>query len=279
MTWQGGITEWTEGHTAYLSVPFTWELQHAYQRAAWLKAEGYEVHAGGPAVRLMPGYLRDLALTPDTCSASFPPLFYHNPLATFTSRGCVRSCSFCAVPKIEGELQELPEWDIRPIVCDNNLLACSRRHFDRVIDSLKPLKGVDFNQGLDARLLTNYHASRLAELDCIVRLAWDNTKTGNAFMQAYERLRKARIPKHRIQVYVLIGFNDTPDDALFRLRTVHHMGILPNPMRYNPLDAMVRDSYVAPGWTDRELTRFMRYWANLAHTAGVPFEEFEKGER
>lgn len=264
MPWSNGIAEWTDGQTAYISVPFTWDLQKAYMRRSWLEAEGYTVRMGGPAMRLTTGQSGDIDALP-----------HHNPDATFTSRGCIRRCSFCAVPKIEGDLRELPTWEPRPIVCDNNLLACSVAHFDKVIDSLKHLKGIDFNQGLDARLLTKRHADRLAELDCTVRLALDRTSLLNEFMAAFERLRRAHFPKRRIQCYVMIGYNDTPDDAWLRLRTVWNLGILPNPMRYNPLDAMVRDSYVGPNWTDRELTRFMRYWANLAHTAGVPFEEFD----
>jgi hypothetical protein len=158
MSWRGGFAEWTEDHTAYLSVPFTWSLPAVYQRAAWLRAEGYRVRAGGPAVSLMPGYLADVA----EIGGEVDALPHHNPEATFTSRGCPRRCPFCAVPRIEGELRELDDWPARPIVCDNNLLACSRAHFDRVVDRLKPLAGVDFNQGLDARLLTAYHAERPA---------------------------------------------------------------------------------------------------------------------
>lgn len=271
MGWHGGTAEWTEDGTAYLSVVFTWDLPAAYQRACWLRAEGYRVRAGGPAISLMPDYLRGVA----EVGGDMDALPHHNPNATFTSRGCIRACPFCAVPRIEGQLRELDDWPVRPVLCDNNFLACSRAHFDRVIDSLKPLTGVDFNQGLDARLLTPYHAQRLAELDCTVRLAWDHISTGNAFMAAFERLRKAGIPKSRIRCYVLIGYRDTPDDALFRLRTVRNLGIHPNPMRYNPLDTLERDRYVAEGWTDRQLTRMMRYWSRLQYTGGVPFEEFD----
>jgi hypothetical protein len=199
----------------------------------------------------------------------------HNPAATFTSRGCIRQCSFCAVPRLEDDLRELDDWPIRPIVCDNNLLATSRAHFDRVVDSLKPLRHVDFNQGLDARLLTRYHAGRLAELDCTVRLALDSTRNESAFMEAYHLLRKAGIPKKRIRVYVLIGYQDSPDDALHRLQLVRGLGVTPNPMRYNPLDSLMRDAYVGPNWTDRELTRYVRYWSHLQFFGAVPFEEFE----
>ncbi len=271
MTWAKRCLEWTEGQRAYLSVVFTWDLPKAYQRAVWLREMGYEVHAGGPAVDLMPDVLADVA---QVNGRTVDALTRHNPLATFTSRGCIRRCPFCAVWRVEGALRELDDWPVRPIVCDNNLLACSRAHFDRVVDRLKPLRGIDFNQGLDARLLTAYHAARLSELDCMVRLAFDSVAYASQFMQAFELLRKKGIPKSRIRVYILVGWNDTPDDALYRLRTVAGLGIDPNPMRYNPLDTMRRDSYVGLGWTDSELTRYVRYWANLRWFRAVPFEDF-----
>jgi hypothetical protein len=273
--WSKRFLEWTDMYNAYLSVVFTWDLPAAYMRAAWLRQEGYTVHAGGPAVKLMLDYLTDVA----DCTGEAPDaIARHNPQATFTSRGCIRRCPFCAVPRIEGDLVELDAWPVQPIVCDNNLLACSRAHFDQVIDRLKPLHGVDFNQGLDHRLLTAYHAGRLAELDCMVRLAFDNVACEPHFMHAVDLLRKAGIPKRRIGVYVLIGYDDTPEDALYRLQLVSGMGIDPNPMRYNPLDALKRDVYVAPGWTGKELLRTMRYWSNLRYLRAVPFEDFERGE-
>ena len=200
----------------------------------------------------------------------------HNPDATFTSRGCIRSCKFCAVPKMEGKLVELDDWPVRPIVCDNNFLACSRNNFDRVIDRLKPLKCVDFNQGLDARQLTKYHAARLSELDLYaVRLAWDHSKIENEFMAAYEILRAEGFPARMIRVYVLIGFNDTPDDALYRLEAFKALGSRPNVMRYQPLDSETRNSYVSPSWSDRLLKHFARYWNRQAWLEHVPFAEYE----
>lgn len=268
-----GLAEWIEGDTAFLSVVFSWRLHDAYQRAVWLRQEGYHVRAGGPAVLLQPRALAGVAECNGFGIAALPR---HNPNATFTSRGCIRKCAFCAVPRIEGELVELPTWERKPIVCDNNLLACSRTHFDKVIDSLKGVGGVDFNQGLDARLLTPHHAERLAELDlACVRLAWDHTSEEPSFRAAFDLLRAARIPASMIRVYVLIGWHDTPADALYRLRAVRDCGALPNPMRYQPLDSCTKNQYVGPAWTKRELTRYMRYWSNLIHLRGVPFAEFD----
>ena len=272
-TWRGGLVEHRQNKTAYLSVVFTWQLQEAFSYACFLKQQGYTIHAGGPSVRLYPDFLQEVAYIEEV---PFNALQYHNPNATFTSRGCIRKCEFCAVPKIEGELRELSEWEAKPIVCDNNLLACSDRHFNKVIDSLKPLKGIDFNQGLDARLLKPFHASKIAELHLkAVRLAWDHVLLEGQFMKAVEILRKAGIPKHKIFVYVLIGHKDTPGDALYRLQTVQGLGLLPNPMRYQPLNSLKRNQYVGEHWTHSELVRFMCYFQNLKITAKIPFAEFD----
>jgi hypothetical protein len=274
MAWSKRAIEWTEGHDAYLSVVFTWDLPEAYQRAVWLAMEGYDVHAGGPAVKLMPDYLADVA----TCNGrEIPALHLHNPLATITSRGCIRRCPFCAVPRIEGDLVELDEWPIAPVVCDNNLLACSRAHFDSVVDSLKGLRKVDI-QGVDARVLTDYHAERLAELDCILHIGFDDVGVEPPVVNALEQLHRAGFEDKRLRVYVLIGYNDTPEEALYRLRLVRELGAWPFPMRYQPLDALAKHSYVDPNWTERELLRMSRYWARsmFFERIGVAYEDYER---
>ena len=51
--WVGGLAEWTDKDTAYLSVAFTWKLDEAWSKAVWYKAQGYNVRAGGPALFLV----------------------------------------------------------------------------------------------------------------------------------------------------------------------------------------------------------------------------------
>jgi len=150
-----------------------------------------------------------------------------------------------------------------------------------VIDKLKRLHSpfVDFNQGLDARRLTQHHADRLAELRPKVRLAFDSVSYESSFMRAYEQLRKAKIPKANIGVYVLFGFQDTPEDALYRLQVVANLGVDPNPMRYQPLDTLEKNSYVDPSWTEAELTRYMRYWSRLRFFRAIPFEDFDNSQK
>lgn len=270
--WSGGLIDWIEGDTANISVVFSWQLQQAYQRAVWYRSQGYQARVGGPAATNNQSFFADVAYFDIFENDA---IAHHNPNAIFTTRGCIRRCQFCIVHKIEPEYIELDDWPARPIVCDNNFLASSDKHFNSVIDKLKPLKGVDFNQGLDARLLTKERAGRLGELDLYAaRLAWDNTALEPQFMRAFELLRSAGIPARKIRVYCLIGFNDTPEDALYRLQTVKALGIRPNPMRYQPLDTLKRDAYISPAWTERELKRYMRYWSRLRWLEHIPFAEY-----
>lgn len=263
--WGNGYAEQIVGKMAYLSVVFSWDLEKALSRSAQLWSEGYSVEVGGPAA--------DCAGI--STGEHLGAVDWHNRKATRTSTGCVFDCDFCIVPKIEGDIVEKNHWEVRPMVYDNNLTACSRRHFDRVIDSLKPVPGVDLNQGISAGLLSKHHASRFAELDIkCIRLSWDSIDYESQFMRGFEILRNAGIPKSKIGVYVLIGFRDTPEDALYRLESVKNLGVLPFPMRYQSLDAKKRNSYVGDNWTHRELVRYCRYWTNLRFVRHIPFSDF-----
>ena len=272
MGWSKKTVTWTEGKNAFVSVPFTWNLPKAFSQCAWLKQQGYEVNAGGPAVSLLPDYLSSVARIGGQANA----LEHHNPSATFTTRGCIRQCSFCAVPRTEGEFRELDIWDPKPIICDNNPLAASNKHFGKVIDSVKPFIGVDFNQGLDIRLLSSYHIERLQDLDNpMIRFAWDDVKDEAALFDAINRMVAAGFAKSRISVYVLIGCNDTPEDALYRLVSLRDiLRVTTFPMRFQPLYTLKKNSYVAPGWTAKELHRMMRYWSRQRFFRKIPYAEF-----
>ena len=239
-------------------MPFTWLIKQAEQLASLWPGE---VLMGGPGL-----------MKPTECEG-FEPILFHNPCATFTTRGCPRKCSFCAVPQIEGDLKEIPNFRPAPVICDNNLLAATKKHIRRVVDRLKIFPYVDFNQGLDARLFDLDIALMLGELRCKVRFAFDYWGMESKVKDAIELCKKHTTKD--ISVYCLIGFNDTPEDARERLETIRSWGILPNPARYQPLNAKHKNEYVANGWSEFELRKTMRYYYRLNWLGKVTFNDYQ----
>jgi len=272
VTWQKGIVEWIENNNAFISVVFSWDLQQAYQRAIWYKSLGHKVKVGGPAtystkifdgIAEIGGHISDVVQR-------------HNPKATFTTRGCPRHCPFCVVPKIEPKFIELDKFPIRPIVCDNNILASSDYHFDMVMEKLSDLEDIDFNQGLDARLLTKDRAEKLAKLKLkTTRLAFDSLGYEKLFIKGLRILNDAGIPGKKITVYVLINFRETPEQALYRLEKVRELGALPFPMRYQPTDTKKKNMYLAKSWNEKTLRDMQRYYSRLNWLGFIPFEEYK----
>lgn len=270
--WSKRPVQWVNGDTAYISVVFTWQLPQVYSICVAYREQGYRVKAGGVAVKLIPEYLSQVAEYDGEVKA----LHRHNPQATFTSRGCIRKCGFCAVPKIEGDLVELDDYEVKPIVCDNNLLACSQGHFDKVVDRLKCIRGIDFNQGLDARLLKPHHIDRLRELDLsVLRFAWDDVRQESCVFRAIESVLQVGFPKSKLRCYVLFNYEDTPDDAFYRCNKLKQMGLLPNVQRYQPLDTLQKNSHKSSHWDKTLLADFHRYWARQIYLKPISFEEYQ----
>ena len=91
--WPKDITEWHDGTTGYMSVPFTWLLPKARQRVLQRDLWVQRWVVGGPAVRLMPDYEIQGATQADMEGV----LQRVNPQATRTTVGCIRRCKFCGV--------------------------------------------------------------------------------------------------------------------------------------------------------------------------------------
>lgn len=141
----------------------------------------------------------------------------------FTTRGCIRKCPFCVVPEKEGWIRETGDiydfWDgeSRKItILDNNILATTG-HFKEICRQIKKENlMVDFNQGLDHRLLNNNIADILKSLRCEqLRFAFDSLKYENSVRNAINVLDKYDII--RSMWYVLVGYDTSFDEDLYRL--------------------------------------------------------------
>jgi hypothetical protein len=148
----------------------------------------------------------------------------------FLTRGCIRNCPWCFVPKKEGMIRghaDIEEFAIHKevILMDNNVLA-----HDHGIQQLEKIAKlglkVDFNQGLDARLIDNAIAKRLAKIQWLhpVRLACDTVSQIDSIRNAVTRLRWENCTPRRYFCYVLV--KDLPD-AIERVMFLKAMNIDP----------------------------------------------------
>jgi len=164
----------------------------------------------------------------------------------FTSRGCIRNCKFCIVREKEGYIKEhspLKEFvDNRHqkiIIMDGNFLA-SDTWKKKLIDIQNKKWKVCFDQGLDLRLITDENAELLSKVkyyDLKFRrrrlyFAWDNVKDEKQILKGLDVVLKY-IPPHHVMVYVLVGFDTTLDQDLYRLNKLIELDVKPFVMIYN----------------------------------------------
>lgn len=279
--WVGGLAEWNDGDTTYLSVAFTWKLDQAYARALFAKAQGRRVVAGGPALFLvkMQHELSEVA----EIQSSYPDAIrYHNPLATFASRGCPVGCWFCIVPKMEGkEFTLIPDFPVRPILCDNNLSALPGDFQDLIISRYRSegVKLLDANSGFEPITFTPDVYARwrdvINEGRGPWRFAYDETKERSDVIRVMKML--AGEPQKRKRVYVLVG-NEPFDDCMRRIQEVLDHGCEPHVQPYLKLTALYREPHVRFDWTSQKLRDVAR-WANGWVWKKAPFSEYDQSIR
>jgi hypothetical protein len=234
-----------EADEVHVYVTFSWDLPLAERLAkAWACVA--PVRIGGPAT--------------GERGEEFVPGRYVKQGYVLTSRGCPNNCWFCAVPKREGGIRELPiteGWNL----LDDNLLACSQQHQQQVFAMLKRNKKngpVQFTGGLEAKRLEQWHVDALRELKPKqMFFAYDTPDDLEPLQQAGCMLLNAGFTtaSHALRAYVLVGWpKDTFDAADVRMRQTVAAGFMPMAMLY-------RDN---SGHRKQEWLRWQRQWARPA---------------
>jgi hypothetical protein len=140
----------------------------------------------------------------------------------FLTRGCPCTCDHCIVPQKEGKIRASAEIEEflchdKVVLMDNNILASS--HGIHQIEKLRDLRiKVDFNQGLDCRLIDNTMARLLSQIKWLkpVRLACDSSAQMESLQKAVALLRWHNTTPKKYFVYCLIY--DVSEDVIERVR-------------------------------------------------------------
>jgi hypothetical protein len=196
----------------------------------------------------------------------------------FASRGCIRKCGFCSVPKLEGPPADIKEgiasqvWPnhSRVILWDNNILGNWNARI--VLEELVRLgKEVDFNQGLDARLITTEVAELLSHIHTkTIRLAYDYPGIRAGVKRGIDRLTEAGVSKKKIVVYTLYNYIETPEQFLGKVRDLLDWGVTSYPMRFEPLTSLTKNAYVSPRWTRARLNSVAKARRVLGYAGAFP---------
>lgn len=208
----------------------------------------------------------------------------------YASRGCVRKCAFCGVPKLEGGQREMPpitslvegvneQFGVKKdlILMDNNVAASTR--YKEVVaeirdvgfqrgatlqrgDSVPTKRRVDFNQGVDARILakTPMYLEHMATI-CIdpLRIAFDHVGMRRVYERSVEMAANYGLTS--LSNYMLYNFMDTPKDLYQRMSINIELNqrlgtrIWSFPMRYLPVTMKDR-SHVGKHWNAYFLRSF-----------------------
>jgi hypothetical protein len=159
----------------------------------------------------------------------------------FLSRGCVRNCGFCVVPKKEGKLHKVAELKdlINPrsnviTLLDNNLTANP--------DALEVLKEIserglviDLTQGLDVRTMTPEMAEALSKVKFLrsIHYAWDLMPFEHKVLQGIETLSQF-VKKWRHMCFMLVGYDTSFEQDYYRFQKLaKEVHVDPYVMIYN----------------------------------------------
>ena len=256
----------------YLTSLFTYSWKPVHEAANYYRLlyPGARIVLGGIYATLMPEHARladvdevheGLFLNAERYRPDFSLVPDWKSSVMFGTRGCIRKCAFCAVPRLEGKTWGPSEGitDLvypgheKIVLWDNNILGVS--NWRVVVAELRELgMEVDFNQGLDARLITEEVARELSSLRINpIRMAYDIPGERKALERAIPALEAAGLNRRRMIVYTLYNFTDTPEDFLSRVVDLLSWGVVSYPMRYEPLNSLVKNKYVSPHWSARQL--------------------------
>lgn len=185
---------------------------------------------------------RRLMVTVENCDLDYSIYPECDRSIVWFSRGCIRNCPWCVVRRKEGYIHPVKPKNLNPngeciVVQDNNFFA--NPEWEKAIRQLRKWdQPVDF-QGVDARLLTIYRCEQLLSLrhHKQIKIAWDNPRD-----DLHLKLREIThyIKPYKLMCYVLIGFNSTEEQDLYRIETLRNLGIDPFVMPYDKSDLYQR---------------------------------------
>lgn len=171
----------------------------------------------------------------------------------------------------------------------------AKKYYDKFFKFRKRVRHIDFNQGVDARLVTDEKMAKLSEINIRpLRIAFDHYEQREIYIQAVRTAAKYGI--NDLSNYLLYNFRDKPEELYYRMRINVELceeldvTIYSFPMKYHPIDDPAfynNRNYIGEHW-NRKFIRAIQAVLNstkgkigrgmdfFEEAFGCNVEEFEK---
>lgn len=281
---QGDHVEWYEpmfsGHMdkVYMSKVFSFTPDYEY----FIDADEIIKGGTGYAITLEDGKeqydkAKDKSL-PDEVEHMYPDYELYGITDTaygFLTRGCPRGCGFCHVASKEGrcsykvaDLSEFWSGQKNIVLCDPNILACPQ-HMELLQQLADSKAKVNFNQGLDIRLITekNLEILKQVRLDSI-HFAFDRWQDREIIEPRLRRFVSEtgyNKDKGKVMCYILCNFDTTLEQDIYRIQLCRELKISPYPMIYDKEHA------------DPVYRKLQRWCNNFIFWKTPTFEQYNRG--
>lgn len=173
----------------------------------------------------------------------------------FLSRGCIRNCPFCLVREKEGFIKPVDPVALNPRghhieVLDNNFFA--NPEWKEAIKYLME-SGQKVNlHGVDVRIMNEEQAFYLNRLRILknIHIAWDLPS-----LDLTDKLKEVikYLKAWKLTCYVLVGYNSTVEQDLYRLERLRELRIRPFVMPYRDYEGRQKPTQYA---------KDLAHWAN-----------------
>lgn len=194
----------------------------------------------------------------------------------FLTRGCPRACGFCHVASKEGRrsykvanLDEFWRGQKNIILYDPNILACAD-HMELLNQLAQSGARVEFNQGLDIRFLNDRNIEALREIKLAnIHFAfdrWQDKEIIEPRLRDFIQRTGYNKDRGRVMCYILVNYDTTLEQDLYRIQLCRELYISPYPMIYDKEHA-------------KPIYKKLQRWCNNTIFWRVPtFEEYQSGK-
>lgn len=191
--------------------------------------------------------------------------------------GCFRRCPWCLSWKMEPEVRLADHITsiINPrsnfiVLLDDNLLV-----YPLLLEQIRRSRlAVNFNQGLDIRLVNTEVAQLLAQVDYWnfhrtkrqLHFAFDELSEERAVRRGVKYLNKQGILPSRLMFYMLVGYEKDFEGDMERFNILRGLGVDPFVMPYRDIEGrqiLTRQEHHFARWVNRRLykvTDWGHYW-------------------